>query len=375
MTASQRAARIKRWKLGGSAIIFGVMLMLITALVMERAPALMTEAIAQEQGQVPGATLGGKSDAEFWRTIRQGDAGRVSGPNAQAGVMIQSEGDLWRAMRNGPLSTYGVWILVGMVALLALIFLLLGRVKIESGESRYRLVRFTEFERAVHWMTASSFVVLAITGLNLLYGRYFMPYIVGPEIFAWLTIGGKFAHNYLAFAFMIGLALMFVLWLAENIPNHHDLIWLLKGGGILVKGVHPPAKKFNAGQKIIFWLVMLGGASLSLSGLALLFPFKFSMFAETFVQINAWFGTTLPTALSSMQEQQFSQLWHAAVGVIMTAVIIAHIYIGSIGMEGAFDAMGDGEVDYNWAREHHNLWVKDLEEKGRALAARSDASD
>ena len=265
--------------------------------------------------------------------------------------------------------------MVGMVALLALIFLLLGRVRIESGESGHKLVRFTEFERTVHWMTAGSFVVLAITGLNLLYGRYFMPAVVGPEIFAWLTIGGKYAHNYLAFAFMIGLALMFILWLADNIPNHHDLIWLLKGGGIVVKGVHAPAKKFNAGQKIIFWLVMLGGASLSLSGLALLFPFKFSMFAETFVQINAWFGTTLPTALSPIQEQQYSQLWHGAVGIIMTAVIIAHIYIGSIGMEGAFDAMGDGEVDYNWAREHHNLWVKDLEEKGRALAERADAND
>ena len=378
MTACQKAGASKRRKAG--LIIAGVVLMLITALVIERAPdltapALVGEALAQQQGQVPGDTLGGTSDSEFWRAIRRGDAGRVSGPDAQAGVMIQSEGDLWRAMRNGPLSTYGIWVLIGMVALLALFFLLRGRIKIDAGPSGHRLLRFNHVERTVHWLTASTFVVLALTGLNLLYGRYFMPYIVGPEIFAWLTIAGKYAHNYLAFGFMIGIALMFVLWLAENIPNHHDLIWLLKGGGMFIKGVHPPSKKFNAGQKILFWLVIVGGASLSLSGLALLFPFQFSMFADTFVKMNIWFGTELPTTLTPIQEQQYAQLWHAIVGIVMTAIILGHIYIGTIGMEGAFDAMGEGEVDYNWAREHHGLWVKDLEEKGRVLSARSGGDD
>ncbi len=376
MTASSgpdRKARTgRRKRLGAMAIFLGMVLTLVTALVIERAPALMSAAVAQEQGQVPGSTLGGSSDSDFWRAIREGDAGRVSGPNAQAGVMIQSEGDLWRAMRNGPLSTYGVWVLAGMMALLALFFLLRGRIKIDAGESGHRLIRFNGLERTVHWLTASTFVVLAITGLNLLYGRYFMPYIVGPEIFAWLTIAGKFAHNYLAFGFMIGIALMFVIWLSENLPTHHDLIWLLKGGGMFMKGVHPPSKKFNAGQKILFWLVIIGGGSLSLSGLALLFPFQFPpMFAGTFVLVNEWFGTSLPTVLTPIQEQQYSQLWHAIVGIVMTAVIFGHIYIGTIGMEGAFDAMGEGEVDYNWAREHHGLWVRDLEEKGRALAARS----
>ncbi|MEZ5934360.1 MAG: formate dehydrogenase subunit gamma [Alphaproteobacteria bacterium] len=369
----RRQARISWRKAGAAAVIVGLTLTLLAVLVAEQGPGLTGAAVAQEQGQVPGATLGNTSDAEFWRAVRQGEAGNVAGPDAQRGVMIQSDGDLWRAMRNGPLSTYGVWALAGMVGLLALFFLLRGRVRIEGGESGYRIRRFNTFERAVHWLTASSFVVLAITGLNLLYGRYFMPYAVGPEIFAWLTIAGKYAHNYLAFGFMVGIACMFVVWLAENIPNHHDLVWLLKGGGVLIKGVHPPAKKFNAGQKILFWLVMLGGASLSLSGLALLFPFKFSMFAETFAHINAWFGTDLPTVLTPMQEQQYSQLWHAAVGIVMTAVILAHIYIGTIGMEGAFDAMGEGDVDYNWAREHHNLWVRDLEEKGhRVLAETGD---
>ncbi len=326
---------------------------------------VVSEAAAQEQGRVPGSSLGSQSDADLWRALRNGEAGRVSGPDPQAGVLIQSEGDLWRAMRNGPLSTYGIWALIGITALLALFFLLRGRIQIDGGPSDQRIERFSGFERGVHWLTASTFVVLALTGLNLLYGRYALLPLLGPDIFAWLTIAGKYAHNYLAFGFMIGIVLMFVIWVAHNIPNHHDLIWLLKGGGLFMKGVHPPSKKFNAGQKIIFWLVILGGLSLSLSGIALLFPFKFTMFADTFVLLNSWFGTSLPTTLTPLQEQQYAQLWHAVVGIFMTAVIIGHIYIGSVGMEGAFDAMGTGEVDLNWAREHHNLWVKDLEQKGR----------
>ncbi|MEM9439061.1 MAG: formate dehydrogenase subunit gamma [Pseudomonadota bacterium] len=377
MTATAKRASLKRRKIGVGVFLAGLVLALVTVLLSERGPNLMPTAIAQEQGQVPGGSLGSSSDADFWRAIRDGNAGNVSGPDAQAGVMIQSEGDLWRAMRNGPLSTYGVWVLIGMVALLALFFLLRGRIKIEGGASGHRLIRFNEFERAVHWLTASTFIVLAVTGLNLLYGKYFMPGLVGPEIFGWLTYYGKVSHNYLAFGFMIGICLMFVIWLTDNIPTHHDLIWFLKGGGLLVKGMHPPSKKFNAGQKVIFWLVILSGVSLSLSGLALLFPFQFPpMFAGTFALTNDWFGTTLPTVLTPIQEQQYAQLWHAIVGVVMTAVILGHIYIGTIGMEGAFDAMGEGDVDYNWAREHHNLWVRDLEEKGKeALAARSGGDD
>jgi formate dehydrogenase subunit gamma len=328
-------------------------------------------ALAQQQGEVPGGALGGASDSDFWRALRQGDRGTVSIPNEQAGVLIQSEGDNWRAIRNGPLSTYGVWALLGMIALLALFFLIRGRMRIEAGPSGRRIVRFNGFERFAHWLTAATFVVLALTGLNMLYGRYALRPLLGPEIFSALTLWGKYAHNYLAIGFMIGLVLLFVLWVWSNFPNRYDVIWLLKGGGMFKRGVHVPAKKFNAGQKIIFWLVILGGVSVSLSGIMLLFPFELSMFGETFAWINWAFGTDFPAQLSAMQEMQFAQAWHAIVGLFLTAVIIAHIYIGTIGMEGAFDAMGSGEVDENWAREHHNLWVEQLERK-RALGSGDD---
>jgi len=340
---------------------------LLVALVLLGAPGDLapSSAYAQEQGQVPGGTQGNTSDTDFWRAVRQGEAGTSSAPNRSAGVLIQSEGDNWRAIRNGPLSTYGVWLLLGMIALLAVFFMVRGRIRIEAGPSGHLIERFNGIERFAHWLTATTFVILALTGLNMLYGRYTLLPLIGPDAFAVLLLGGKYAHNYLAFGFMLGLMLMFVLWVWSNIPNHYDIIWLLKGGGIFKRGVHPPSKKFNAGQKIIFWLVILGGASLSLSGVMLLFPFQLSMFGDTFAWINWAFGTDYPTELTVMQEMQLAQLWHAIVGLVLTAVILAHIYIGSIGMEGAFDAMGTGMVDENWAREHHNLWVRRLE-RGRS---------
>lgn len=330
---------------------------------------VISAAEAQQAGQVPGNTLGSSSDADFWRQIREGHQGSVSIPDARAGVMIQSEGDNWRAFRNGPLSLYGAWALLGMVILLALFFILRGRIKVEHGMSGKLIERFNSIDRFAHWLTAVSFVVLALTGLNVMYGRYVLLPVLGPDAFSAITIAGKYLHNYLAFAFMVGIVMMFVLWVAHNIPNRHDLVWLLKAGGLFSKGVHPPSRKFNAGQKIIFWSVIVGGASLSASGIALLFPFEFQMFGGTFAVLNT-FGLDLPTELTVMQEMQLSQLWHSIVGLGLIVVIIAHIYIGSIGMEGAFDAMGSGMVDENWAMEHHNLWVE--EEKARQAASGGD---
>jgi len=150
--------------------------------------------------------------------------------------------------------------------------------------------------------------------------------------------------------------LMFVIWVRHNLPTKHDLQWIAKGGGLFVKGVHPPSDKFNAGQKAQFWLIVVGGVSLSLTGLALLFPFTFIYFEPTFVVLNV-FGFGLPTDLTPMDEMQLSQLWHGTIALVLIVVTVAHIYIGTLGMEGAFAAMGTGQVDENWAREHHNLWV------------------
>ncbi len=312
--------------------------------------------------------LGNSSDSEFWRQIRGGTQGRVSIEDLKAGVMVQSEGDNWRNIRNGPVVTYGWWILAGTVAVLALFFAFRGRVRIGAGPSGRRIERFTTFERAVHWLTAGSFVVLALTGLNMLYGRYLfaMDPAVDPgaftaihTAFAAIAYYGKFIHNFIGFSFGVGVVLMTVIWIKHNLPNRHDLVWLAKGGGLFGKGVHVPARKFNAGQKIVFWVVVIGGFSVTWSGIALIFPYQITPFAGTFAILNT-IGFDLPTTLAPLQEMQLVQVWHAIVAMVMTAIIIGHIYIGTLGMEGAFDAMNSGLVDENWASEHHNLWVEEI---------------
>ena len=322
--------------------------------------ALIGPAAAQEKGNVPGKSLGTTSDSDLWRTLRKGFRSDVPYADKQKGVAIQSEGENWRNVRNGPLSVYGGWMLGGVIALLAVFFALRGRIRVEKGFSGRTVERFNGVERFAHWLTAASFIVLGLTGLNILYGRYVILPVIGPEAFSTLTLAGKYAHNFVSFAFMIGIVMIAVLWIRQNIPGRQDLAWLAKGGGMFTKGTHVSAKKFNAGQKVIFWLVILGGVSISFSGLMLMFPFTIEAFGPTFAMLNI-FGFGLPTDLTPMQEMQLIQLWHALLGLLMIALIIAHIYIGSLGMEGAFDSMGSGQVDENWAREHHDLWAEELE--------------
>ncbi len=344
---------------------FGIVLGLVALLVLAGGLGLEGAAFGQTQGRdvpqegpvegnVPGGHLGTSSDAEIWRAVREGIQGNVSIPDKKAGQLIQSEGDNWRAWRNGPISVFGGWALLGMIILIALFFAIRGRIKIDAGPSGKTMERFNGVERFAHWLTAVSFIVLALTGLNLLYGRSVLMPILGKDAFAVITQAGKYAHNFISFAFMVGVLMTIVIWVRHNIPNKHDLVWLAKGGGLFVKGVHPPSKKFNAGQKLIFWSVVVGGVIVSVTGISLLFPFQIPLFEPIYRVLG------LAPSMSPMQEMQLAAIWHTVVGLVLIAVILAHIYIGSLGMEGAFDAMGSGYVDENWAREHHNLWVAEV---------------
>jgi len=322
-------------------------------------------------------TLGGSSDSEVWRALRYGLADvTVSAGGDPARVLMQDRGMWWLEFRQGPLITYGGWLLLGTLGLLALFYLIRGRIRIDGEKTGRTVTRFKAVERFAHWLMAGSFVVLAITGLIVLMGRMFIIPAFGHEAFSTMAIGSKWIHNNISWAFMLGLVMVFFLWVLHNIPNRTDLKWLAVGGGIFSKGVHPPAKKFNAGQKLIFWAVILLGASISASGLSLLFPYELPMFAKTFVVLNdtglpqALGLGTLPEQLAPHEEMQFAQLWHAIVSFLLIAIILAHIYIGSVGMEGAFDAMGSGEVEEQWAREHHGLWLDEIEqEEGKNAAA------
>ena len=174
---------------------------------------------------------------------------------------------------------------------------------------------------------------------------------------------------------MLGLVLIFLMWVVDNIPKKHDLKWLAQGGGLFTKGVHPPSTKFNAGQKIIFWIVILFGVTISVSGLSLLFPFQIMLFSSTFDVLNTT-GLSgllglgeLNTSLAPHEEMQLAQSWHAVVAFGFIAVIFAHIYIGSVGMEGALDAMKSNGVDEQWAKEHHGLWLEEIKKKQAATPA------
>ncbi|MGO4916338.1 formate dehydrogenase subunit gamma [Pseudogemmobacter sp. W21_MBD1_M6] len=318
----------------------------------------------------PLATRGGPSDADVYRGMRYNTLDVKASNNGPASdVFIQDGGMRWLTLRAGPVSTYGGYALLGMIGLLALFYVLRGRIMVDGGLAGITIERFKPVERFGHWLIAGSFILLGLTGLTTLFGRVALIPLVGHDAFSPVAIGAKWIHNNVSWAFMLGLVLVFVMWVAHNIPNRLDLIWLAKGGGLFSKHSHPSAKKFNAGQKIIFWSVIVLGASISVSGLSLLFPFEMPLFAATFAKLNA-LGLpglvgldALPTALAPQEEMQLAQIWHVIVSFALMVIIIAHIYIGSVGMQGAYDAMGDGDVDLEWARQHHDLWVEEVQAK------------
>jgi formate dehydrogenase subunit gamma len=322
---------------------------------------------------IPGnAANGSLPRADLWRSVRQGVSGRVSIADKKAGQLVQSDGENFRIVQNGPLPFWGGWLMLGMLVVLAAFFAYRGRIRIEAGYSGRKIQRFSVLDRFAHWLSALSFIVLGLTGLNILYGRYVLKPIMGASAFATMSAWGKYTHDYIAFAFMLGLLLMFLLWVKNNIFTKADLIWVLKGGGMFTHGVDPPAYKYNAGQKFVFWAVALGGFSVSFSGVCLLLPFELHPFAPTFRFLNL-FGLHLPTALTALQETQLALVWHAVMALLLIALIFAHSYIGSLGEEGAFDSMISGKVDENWAREHHSLWLKQLESESASRAAEQPA--
>jgi len=299
-------------------------------------PVLVSDAVAQTEGRVPGQALGNVSDAEMWRQVRQGVAGTVSIPDKKAGVLVQSEGDNWRAWRNGPIAVVGAIAFWVMFFVVFGFYQLRGKVKVSHGYSGRKMLRFGGIERFSHWLIAGSFVILAITGVNMLYGKHVLIPVFGQEGFAALAQYGKYIHNYVAFAFMAGLVMIFVLWVKDNLWDRYDFNWIIKGGGLIIPGQHPAAAKFNFGQKTVFWMVIIGGLVLAVTGVNLLFPFR-------------WVD---------LQMMQWMQAAHATLSQVLCALMVAHIYIGTIGMENAIHAMTDGYVDENWAKEHHSAWAE-----------------
>jgi formate dehydrogenase subunit gamma len=268
--------------------------------------------------------------------------GRGTIPDTKSYIIEQPAGRDWRQFHEVTLRWIGAISIIGMLGLIVVFYLVRGMIRLESGRSGRVLVRFNMFERLLHWMTAVSFIVLAITGLNITFGKPLLLPLMSPEAFTAWSQWAKYAHNYVSFAFTLGVILIFLTMLPWNFPTRVDVQWLKEGGG-LVGHRRPPADRFNAGQKMVYWLQVVAGVTLAVTGYLLMFPF---------------YGTTIAG-------MQLSEIIHGITAVLFVALMLAHIYIGSIGMEGAFESMWDGTVDENWAREHHRLWLEREAARGR----------
>ncbi len=310
---------------------------------------LLLSLAAPAMAQQPTSVNPTASSVKEQQLLRELDRihGRGTIPDTKSYVIEQPAGRDWRHFHEVTLRWIAAISIVGMFILLVVFYLWRGMVRIESGRSGRTVVRFNMLERFVHWMTATCFIILALSGLNITFGKLLLLPLIGPDAFTAYSQWAKYAHNYLSFPFTIGVVLIFLMWIAGNIPNRVDVEWLKRGGGI-VGHDHPPAYRFNAGQKMIYWIVVVGGTAVAITGYFLMFPF----YATNIVGM------------------QLSQVIHGVVAVLFTAAMLGHIYIGTIGMEGAFEAMGTGEVDVNWAKEHHRLWLE--QEAARTGPAQSE---
>ena len=273
--------------------------------------------------------------------------GRIDIPDTKAGVLIQPAGRTWDYFHQVLLRWSGAIVILGMIAVLGAAYLIIGRIPISGGRSGRKILRFRAIERFAHWLTAASFVVLGLTGLNITFGKVLLLPVIGPDAFSSVSQAAKYIHNFTSAAFVVGLVLIIVIFFRDNLPEKVDIDWVKQGGGF-IKSKHAPAGRFNLGEKLVYWLSLLAGVAVSVSGFLLLFPF---------------FG-------ADILDMQLAQVVHAVVAILFVALILGHIYIGTLGIEGAFEAMGTGEVDLNWAKEHHDLWLAQqlAKEEGRTAA-------
>ncbi|TNF87546.1 MAG: formate dehydrogenase subunit gamma [Gammaproteobacteria bacterium] len=280
--------------------------------------------------------------ANYWRAVRGGDQGYTSVEGQEAGVLMQEGGQNWRQIRNGPLANYGGWGLFLIALAILLFFGMRGRINIEKGRSGKLVKRWSSWERFVHWYTAILFVLLAITGLSILFGRAVLIPLLGPRGFAaWADIAIGL-HNIAGPAFSIGVLVMIIMWIPNNLPSKGDGEWLSKAGGIFSDGTHPPAGKANAGEKIWFWIICTVGVAVVITGFILDFP-------------N--FGQTRDT-------MQLANIIHGAASIVWVGVWFGHAYIGTVGTEGALEGMTTGYVDANWAKQHHDIWYDEIGQGG-----------
>ena len=307
------------------------------------------------------------NNAPVWRQVGEGVSGFTSLTSREApeagnliqpfvqypGSSLTNAGEAWRQVRNNWLIPYGGALLLIVMGAIALFYVSKGTIKQHGTDTGRKIERFTPFERSAHWSNAIAFCILGISGMVMAFGKFFLLPVMGLTLFGWLTYALKNLHNFAGPVFAVSLVIIFVTFLRDNLPSRGDLVWLLKGGGLL-SGKEVPSHRFNAGEKLVFWGgVFFLGIVVVGSGLVL--------------------DKLLPGLLYLRDTMQVAHMIHAAASVLMLAMFIGHIYIGTIGMQGAYQGMRTGYVDETWAREHHEIWYDDIK-AGKIPAQRTQAA-
>ena len=289
------------------------------------------------------------NNAPMWRAVNSPQPHFTTLPQNEGGVLIQSAGEDWRQLRNGPVTQWGGWLLVAMLIVIIAFYLIRGTIRLSTPRTGRLIERFTVVERIAHWTTAITFVILAISGMLMLFGKHVVLPVFGYSVFSGMAFVSKGLHNFIGPVFSLSIIVTFILFVRDNFPEKGDLTWFKRFGGLFTKDAHVPSGRFNAGEKVWFWggLTVLG-IIMTVTGLILDFP--------NFQQTRG--------------QMQLAWTWHAIAAVLFICGSMGHIYIGTLGMEGAFKAMRTGNVDEAWAKEHHEYWYDDIK-SGRAPAQRS----
>jgi len=281
------------------------------------------------------------NNAPVWREVRKegSQENYTSIKGRETNVLVQSAGNTWRQIRNGPVTFYGGWLVVLVAIAILAFYNVFGPVKLHDKPTGRQLQRFTPLDQVVHWSVAISFVILGLSGLLMLFGKHVLLPVIGYTLFGWLTALGKNLHNFVAPFFMVSVIAMVLLYLRHNLPKLYDINFLLNGWNVMARGKHVPSGKFNGGEKVWFWGgVVVLSVIVSWTGVILLFP--------NFDQTRA-----------VMQE---AWVWHASAALLYIAISFGHIYLGTIGLEGSYQAMRTGYVDETWAKEHHEYWYNEV---------------
>ncbi|QWE21909.1 formate dehydrogenase subunit gamma [Polynucleobacter sp. AP-Jannik-300A-C4] len=293
---------------------------------------------ASPQAQIEAAKNQPGNNAPIWRTVNSDTPNFVNGPVTERGVLIQKSGQQWRLIRNGVITVFGAWLLAFAFFGVLAMYVLRGPIKLHEPLSGTKIKRFTDLERYTHWTMAFSFVALAFTGLLILYGKFFALPVMGGTLFGIFLFICKNIHNFVGPLFTLSIIVFFFLFVRKNMLEPDDMAWIKSFGGLL-SGKHVPSGFFNFGEKFWFWFGMVFlGLIISASGwvLDMIVPVP---------GIEYWRGT-----------MQLADIIHASAALLMTAMAMGHIYIGTIGMQGSIDGMKTGYVDAAWAKEHHEIW-------------------